>query len=128
MGKLRRESHAIAPDLTRLVKSCLGWDRELWGILFYSLGTPKERALMLGSSWHSIRPQDYDGAPTRPLLFQSRWAARQWCEAQRARYADRQDCCQDWRFHPIKIHERIRPNENKLSDGGRDRPSLGVYV
>ena len=49
----------------------------------------------------------YQGEPTRPLLFTSRTLARQWCEAERTKYALRA-ACRDWRFRPVRVREIVR--------------------
>lgn len=85
------------------------WDRLFWGISF--TGRYKdERHLLLGTAWHTTPLQQselYPGEPTRPLLFQTRAQAREWCKAKHAVYAGRKDCCKDWRFRPVRVRELV---------------------
>ena len=60
------------------------WNRKLWGVEFRSKGEP----FLIGTVWHNLREELYPGEPMRPLLFLTRRAARDWCRANAARYAD----------------------------------------
>ena len=44
-----------------------GWDRRLWGVEFKD-GESHAHAILV-TGWHRVSPPEYDGAPTRPLLF-----------------------------------------------------------
>lgn len=86
-----------------------GWKRHLWGVEFFSVGDmPRDRLYIIGTSWHGSRPAEYTGEPTRPLLFTTQAAARAWCAAKRASYAERTDRCAAWRFRPIRVLETVQ--------------------
>lgn len=84
------------------------WDRRLWGIKF-TCACKEDPPLLLGSAWHKVEPESYAGEPTRALIFTTRQSAREWCATERAKYADRTDCCAHWRFRPIRVQELVRP-------------------
>ena len=78
------------------------WDRLLWGVHFIT--GKGARPLLIGTGWMHPRPEiQYNGQPTRPILFTTREQARAWCREERARYAHRNDCCADWRFVPVRV-------------------------
>ena len=75
------------------------WHRHLWGVEFQGTGT--RRLSMLGTAWlDPMAPARYVGEPARALLFTSRVAARNWCQAKtkRSTYG---------RFRPIRVFERL---------------------
>lgn len=82
----------------------MGWDRKLWGVEFFDV---RDRLPILGTTWGGTGSSQYEGEPTRALLFSSRAAARGWCAKERAKYAERIDSCRHWRFRPIRVRERI---------------------
>jgi len=86
----------------------LEWNRRFWGVEFK--GSMKDnKPSLLGSSWRDFgKVVPHTDEPTRVMLFTTRRAARQWCREKHQRYADRQDCCADWRFRPIRVQEIVR--------------------
>lgn len=83
-----------------------GWDRSMWGVLF--TGSQRgERPMLLGATWNRPTPADYDGEPSRALLFKTRATARAWCVGQHEKYRGRTDCCAAWRFRPARVREVI---------------------
>lgn len=70
------------------------WDRKLWGIEFRSKG---ERTL-IGSLGIT---------PTRPLLFVTWRAARNWCDNENKRYAKNPSTAH-WRVRPVRVREIVR--------------------
>jgi hypothetical protein len=80
------------------------WQRRLWGVAFSgSLREP----LLIGTGWHEAGSSStYDGEPTRVLLFTTRAAARAWCKAKEATYADRTGSLAQRRFRPVRVVER----------------------
>ena len=84
-----------------------GWHRLLWDVQFR--GADGDRTIdVLGTGWHDgFAGRRYPGEPTRALLFTTRAAARAWCRAKQAGYADRTDTCAAWRFRPIRVRERL---------------------
>ena len=81
------------------------WNRKQWGI---ETELDKGRAVLIGAGWHSARPAQYSGEPTRCLLFTTRAAARAWCKAKMATYAHREDSCAKWKFRPVRVIESVR--------------------
>lgn len=104
---MKTGAHALRrPRSTGRGGKVKGWHRRLWGVEFR--GAFGDRLSILSTGWHDGgRPAAYAGEPTRPLLFTTRAAARAWCQAKRARYANRTDVCRAWRFRPIKVRERL---------------------
>lgn len=82
------------------------WDRQLWGVIFRGVDRSD---MLIGRLWHEQMPTPYDGEPTRPLLFATRQAARDWCTREMEKYKGRSDCCADWRFRPVRVRETVRP-------------------
>ena len=83
------------------------WDRKLWAVVHNS--PTHENAMILGESWHDLRPAFYPGEASRPLLFKTRREAKAWCTAERARFADRTDFVAKWRFTPLRVRTRLTP-------------------
>lgn len=85
----------------------MSWTREFWGVEFTG-GLPGDPPILLGSIWMRPPPiAQYNGEPTRAILFRTRQQARDWCRAKQAEYAGRPDCCGDWRFRAVKVVERV---------------------
>jgi hypothetical protein len=81
------------------------WDRRLWGVKFSS---PKGGAVLIGEGWDDSRFMTrHDGEPTRTLLFTTRAAARKWCKTKMDKCKDRNDCCADWVFTPVRVRELV---------------------
>ena len=81
------------------------WTRNFWGIEH----TTKERTrVLLGRLWHNMTPHNYDGEPTRALLFTTRKAAREWCIQERAKFVNHSDTYAYWRFRPVRVRETVR--------------------
>lgn len=85
------------------------WDRTFWGIEFES----SEGKFLIGGGWHKdmLKPQ-YIGQPTRPILFINRELAREWCDAENAKFAGGSYPA-DWKVRPIKVREVIAKAEMK---------------
>jgi len=82
------------------------WNRKLWGV---SLLDGKERLHLLGALWntsHDYKP--HKGEPTRPLLFTTRQAAREWCKAKTAACSANPSIAH-WRFVPVRVIECVVP-------------------
>ena len=63
---------------------------------------------MIGESWHnSMISVRHKGEPTRPLLFTTRAAARDWCRSYMDKYKGRSDCCAEWVFTPVRVREVV---------------------
>jgi len=79
------------------------WDRKLWGVWFSS---PKHdrKGFLIGDAW--ARPTVRAEEPTRTLLFTTRKAARDWCKAKLAYYADH-DVCKEWKLKAVQVRERV---------------------
>lgn len=81
------------------------WDRRLWGVKFSSHNGGQ---MLIGEAWHnSMITSRHIGEPTRPLLFTTRAAARDWCHSQMGKYKGRNDCCADWVFTPVRVRELV---------------------
>lgn len=80
------------------------WDRKQWGVV---LSSPRSRPILLGALWAITRGPFYPGESTRPLLFNTREAARTWCRNKQAEYVGRNDVCPDWRFRAVRVRERV---------------------
>ena len=86
------------------------WNRKLWGIQFSSkLAKP----MLLGSLWTTPMPRSqYDGEPTRALLFCTREQARAWCKNKMLEYKKQNGVCMDWRFIPVRVIENVSKTPN----------------
>jgi len=63
---------------------------------------------LIGEAWdNSMISVRHKGEPTRPLLFTTRAAARDWCRSHMEKYKGRRDCCADWVFTPVRVRELI---------------------
>jgi len=83
----------------------MAWDRLLWGIEF--IDSRKEYPL-IGTVWMRPPPKSqYEGEPTRPILFTTRKLAREWCKNKRAQYLGRLDFVAKWRFRPVRVREKV---------------------
>lgn len=82
------------------------WRKELWGIKF-SVASNDTRPMLIGFAWHDMNRSRlyYLAEPTRALLFQTRKAARTWCNLKNQQNKGRTDCCWKWRFTPIRVIE-----------------------
>jgi len=86
----------------------MNWNRKRWGVEFSS---PLSKPCLIGSLWNDELThlgKYYDGEPPRALLFTNRKLARDWCKAEQAKYAHRNDVCADWRFRPVRVRETVR--------------------
>jgi len=83
------------------------WDRLLWGVTFTG-GMVGDKPSLIGTHWMRPTPEArYDDEPTRPLLFCTRAAAREWCRVRVAEYAGRTDSCGKWKFRPVRVRELV---------------------
>ena len=83
------------------------WNRRLWGIELTTART-NDKPTLLGCGWsEGAHATPYFGEPSRALLFTTRAAAREWCRSKMISYADRADCCADWRFRPVRVVEKL---------------------
>jgi hypothetical protein len=80
------------------------WDQTLWGVQFRS---PMSGPFLIGTTWANIYKSQYDGEPVRALLFRFRSQAVEWAKTQRVKYAQRLDCCGDWRFTVVRVREVV---------------------
>ena len=78
------------------------WNQTLWAIKFTYKDNSK--SFIIGEVWDKIRPPNYEGEPTRPLLFWTRAKARKWIQNNNARYTK---FFGKRIFKPIKVIQRI---------------------
>lgn len=84
----------------------MSWDRILWGVKFHG-GMKDDKPFLIGQAWHKPMPKSqYDGEPSRVLLFCTREKAREWCRARTTDYAGHFDCAK-WRFTPVRVRETV---------------------
>jgi hypothetical protein len=83
------------------------WNRKLWAVLMRSESCRPD-PIIIGTSWHAVRPMQYPGEPTHPLLFYTRRRAREWCAAKTVECARHSP---DWRFRPVRVREMLVPME-----------------
>ena len=82
------------------------WDRRLWGVRFE---TPRSSPVMIGSIWRQpVDFKPYPDEPTRPLIFNTRIAAREWCAARNAENKKRSDFIKQWKMRVIRVRELVR--------------------
>jgi len=86
----------------------MSWDRLLWGIEFSSkndgLG---DKPMLIGGNWHPDNKPRYPGEPSRPVLFETRKLAREWCAAKNEWCKSRNDLCKYWHFRPVRVRESV---------------------
>ena len=88
------------------------WVKNLWGVEFTG-SMPGDTPTLLGQAWMNPRPKSqYDGEPTRAMLFCTRKQARAWCRVKMAEYAGRDDCCGKWKFRPVRVAETVTKMAN----------------
>lgn len=84
----------------------MSWNRKLWGVEFTS---PGSAPLLIGTLW--MRECDdrkhYPGEPTRPILFTTRKAAREWCRERTATTQAHGDCREFWAFRAVRVRETV---------------------
>ena len=103
----------------------MAWKKKLWGVEFTG-SMPGDKPGLLGTSWMNPRPQSqYEGEPARAILFMTRKQAREWCRKKRATYAGRGDCCEQWKFTPVRVMETVAVMSNAL---GNRRAAFGASV
>jgi hypothetical protein len=64
---------------------------------------PLTPPFLLGDAWDD--GERYEGEPRHCLLFQTRAAARRWCQKKREKL---RLCCPDWRFQAVRVIESVR--------------------
>lgn len=79
-------------------------NRLLWAAEFSS---PFTDARLLFTAWNKTSLPQYEGEPSRVMLFNTRKEARAWCKAKNEMYGARQDLCRDWRFRPVRVRETV---------------------
>jgi hypothetical protein len=85
-------------------------ERLLWGAVFIgaSIHAEDNAPILLSDGWLDTWPKpQYDGEPTRALVFMTRVQARAWCASQQAKYRKRSDCYAKWRFRPVRVRETV---------------------
>ena len=83
----------------------MAWNRLLCGVEF---ADRHKGRFLLGTAWMNPPPKaQYEGEPTRPILFTSRKLAREWCKNKQAQYAGRTDFVAKWRFRPVRAREKV---------------------
>jgi len=105
---ITRNLAAVSGSVRRLVRH---WDRLHWAVEMRSKSC-KPDGMLIGVAWHKITPPNYEGEPSRPLLFRTRSQARKWCAAKTIECAIHSP---DWRFRPVRVREMILPNETSPS-------------
>lgn len=93
------------------MKGVRGWSHLRWGVVFL---TPESetgyRARMIGSLFHDEAGKSpYPGEPTRALVFHTRRDAREWCEAENAKWRDYPvgHICRNWRMRVVRVRETV---------------------
>ncbi len=90
----------------------MAWKKKLWGVEFTG-GMPGDKPGLIGTSWMNPRPKSqYDGEPTRAILFMTREQAREWCRKKRATYAGCGEHCKQWKFTPVRVIETVAVMSN----------------
>ena len=77
--------------------------RIVWGILLKSKG---ETIGPLYCAWKQNYELQYTGEPSRPLIFNTRKQAREYCRDTHARWLYHPHCSQ-WRFSVVKLIESL---------------------
>lgn len=83
-----------------------GWNSLMWGVRLLS-HKPGERCFLLGRTWDrdfNLTHQNYDGEPTRCLLFTTRAKARDWCKQAKERHSASSPT---WTFQPVRVRETV---------------------
>jgi hypothetical protein len=81
----------------------MAWKRQFWGIRFLS-GRGKDEPFLIGSSWHIVSPERWNGEPTRALLTQTRKQAREIVKALYKKYGPH---CPFWKFREVRVTEDV---------------------
>ena len=83
------------------------WNRTFWGVQFIS-DLENEAPILLGSLWRTeVRNVPYPDEPSRPILFRTRSAARNWCKTRMEENSKRLDFISRWKFRPVKVREQV---------------------
>ena len=84
----------------------MSWNRKLWGVEFSSLG---EKPILIGAGWMRELPNRplYPGCPTRPILFETRRQARDWCSDKQATSRARGGVCAKWSYRAVRVQETV---------------------
>lgn len=92
----------------------MAWNRKLWGVL---LITGRSKPNLIGCLWMNPRMESqYEGEPSRALLFTTRRLARIWCSTQNVKYSayPAGHVCRSWRVRAVQVRETVsettRPN------------------
>ena len=78
--------------------------RNFWGVWFRD-ARGNELGPLFGGWHNAMHFPRYEGEPSRGVFFRTRRQAREWCRAERAKYADRADELTKWRFTPVRVTE-----------------------
>ena len=73
--------------------------RSSWAIEMRSWISRPE-GMLIGTAWHKVEPERYEGEAFRLLLFRTRRQAREWCAAKTVQCRAHSP---DWRFRPVRV-------------------------
>ena len=79
------------------------WDRLLWGVVLHSQADP----MLLSALWHEAEFGEYEGEPSRALLFCTRAQVRAWCKKWNAKETAYGTSVR-WRVSPVRVRETVR--------------------
>jgi hypothetical protein len=81
------------------------WNRKMWGV---TMKSPLSPLSLLGRAWIRGEKPNYEGEPSRTLVFQTRRQAREYCRAENTWCKARTDCCHEWKFRAVRVRETVR--------------------
>ena len=88
------------------------WDKRVWGVRFDN--GFDDQTLLLGLLWNNtFKYATHDGDPLRPLLFNSRRLAREWCTAQMDQWKIYSvgHPVRKWRVRPVRVRATFAVEE-----------------
>lgn len=85
----------------------MSWNRKLWGVEFIS---PNNKPILICTLWMHEMPSKalYPGCPSRPILFTTRKAAREWCCDRTETTQSRGGVQEKWAFRAVRVQETVR--------------------
>jgi hypothetical protein len=92
------------------------WARYFWGIEFSEKKDGSSR-MLIGGGWHPDNNPRYVGEPSRPILFTSRYLARQWCDTKNDQFSKGVWKDLNWKVRPVRVREVVSiilPSEQTL--------------
>ena len=84
----------------------MAWNRLFWGVVL--IDSKNSHLFLIGTVWMNPPPKSqYEGEPTRPILFTSRQLAPHLCKNKQAEYVGRTDFVAKWRFRTVRVREKV---------------------